>query len=77
MMKIDLVKVKKFIDAQTPETKIYLGCDSERFRMNGQWYADYVIAIVVHIDGKHGCKIFGEVTHDRSIQGVRHVSEAG
>ena len=65
MMKIDLDKVKQFIDGQSAETKIYLGCDSERFRMNGQWYADYVIAIVVHKDGKHGCKIFGEVTRER------------
>jgi predicted RNase H-related nuclease YkuK (DUF458 family) len=29
------------------------------------WYADYTIAIVVHIDGRHGCKIFGEVIRER------------
>ena len=65
MFKIDLEEVKEFIAKQTPETKIYLGCDSERFRLNNVWHADYIIAIVVHIDGKHGCKLFGEVIRER------------
>jgi len=65
MFKLDLNEVKEFITIQSPETKIYIGCDSERFRMNNVWYADYILAIVVHIDGKHGCKLFGEVIRER------------
>ena len=65
MRKINIKEVSDFINSQSPETKIYLGCDSERFRMNGVWYADYILAIVVHIDGKHGCKLFGEVLRER------------
>ena len=65
MKKLNLEEVKAFIDAQTPETKIYLGVDSERFNMNGVWYADYITAIVVHINGNNGCKIFGEVQRER------------
>lgn len=65
MFKLDLNEVKEFITAQSSETKIYIGCDSERFRMNSVWYADYILAIVVHIDGKHGCKLFGEVIRER------------
>ena len=65
MKKLDLEEVKAFIDAQSPETKIYLGVDSERFNLAGTWYADYITAIVVHIDGCHGCKIFGEVIRER------------
>lgn len=64
-MKFDFEKIKEFIEAQGPETKIYIGCDSERFRKNDKWYADYTLAIVVHIDGKHGCKIFGEVQTEK------------
>ena len=64
-MKINLEQVKTFIDNQGPETKIYIGCDSERYRRNNVWYADYILAIVVHIDGKHGCKIFGEIITER------------
>jgi predicted RNase H-related nuclease YkuK (DUF458 family) len=65
MRKIDLQEVKQFIQAQSPETKIYLGCDSERFKIDKVWYADYITAIVIHIDGKHGCKIFGGVERER------------
>lgn len=67
MKKLDLQEVKRFIETQSPETKIYLGCDSERLMVNGQWHADYVLAIVIHIDGKHGCKLFGEVQRERDF----------
>lgn len=65
MKQINLDEVTQFIQTQTPETKIYLGCDSERLRVNGVWYADYVLAIVVHINGNNGCKLFGEVHRER------------
>jgi len=65
--KLNLEEVKEFIEKQTPETKIYLGCDSERLRVDGVWYADYILAIVVHIDGKHGCKLFGEVIREKDF----------
>lgn len=58
---IDIKEVKQFIEAQGPNTKIYLGADSARYKKGNKWYADYTLAIVVHIDGCHGCKIFGEV----------------
>ena len=60
MKKLDIDQVKDFILAQSPETKIYIGGDSERFRRNGKWHAEYTLAVVVHINGKNGCKIFGE-----------------
>ena len=43
---------------------MYIGADSERFKMDGKWHADYTLAVVVHIDGCHGCKIFGEVQRE-------------
>ncbi len=64
MLKLNIQEVKDFILAQSLDTKIYLGADSERFRMDGKWYADYTLAVVVHIDGRHGCKIFGEVQRE-------------
>lgn len=64
MKKIDFQEVKAFIEKQSPSTKIYIGADSERFRMDGKWYADYTLAVVIHIDGCHGCKIFGEVQRE-------------
>ena len=62
---IDIQEVKDYILSQSADTKIYIGGDSERIMLNDQWYADYTLAIVVHIDGKHGCKIFGEVSRER------------
>ena len=54
MKQFDIDEVKEYIRQSTPESKIYLGCDSERVRYERVWYADYTLAIVVHIDGKHG-----------------------
>lgn len=67
MFKLDLEEVKDFISGQSPQTKVYIGCDSERILINNEWWADYILAIVVHIDGKHGCKLFGEVIRERDF----------
>jgi predicted RNase H-related nuclease YkuK (DUF458 family) len=61
-MNID--EVKTYIKNTSENSKIYIGCDSERFRLENKWYADYASVVVVHIDGKHGCKIFGKITKE-------------
>ncbi len=63
--KIDIEQVRAFIQAQSPETKIYIGGDSERIHLKEGWVVDYTLAIVVHIDGKHGAKVFGEVQREK------------
>ena len=81
MKNFDVEKVKEFILAQGDETKIYLGADSERYRLDGVWYADYALAVVVHIDGRHGCKIFGYIEseidydHKKSKPAMRLMTE--
>ncbi len=50
MRSINIEEVKAFIEAQGPNTRIYIGGDSERFSSDGAWYADYTLAIVVHIN---------------------------
>ena len=64
MKKLDINEVKNFLATQSDNTKVYIGADSERFMLDGKWYADYTIAIVIHMDGCHGCKIFGETTRE-------------
>jgi predicted RNase H-related nuclease YkuK (DUF458 family) len=64
-MKIDIDQVVEFIQAQPPGTRVYLGADSERYKSDKVWWAEYTVAIVVHIGGRHGCKIFGEVSRER------------
>ena len=62
---IDVEEVRKFISDQGAATRIYLGCDSERILLDSGWRADYTLAIVIHINGNNGCKIFGEVRRER------------
>jgi predicted RNase H-related nuclease YkuK (DUF458 family) len=68
---MNIEEVKQYILAQSPETKVYVGADSERFMINNVWHADYTLAVVVHIDGKRGCKIFGEVQRERDFDQQR------
>ena len=63
--KIDIDEVSQYIREQSPETKIYIGADSERFVIDGQWHADYTVVVVVHKDGNRGCKIFGQIERER------------
>ena len=65
MPKIDVNLVRDFIQAQGAGTRIYLGADSERYKQNRIWWAEYTTVVVVHINGKNGCKIFGEMDRER------------
>ena len=65
MKRMNLDEVRQFIESQSPNTKIYIGGDSERFVIGKDWYADYTLAVVIHINGNNGCKVFGEVHRER------------
>jgi len=65
MYEFNIQEVRDFINAQSTDTRVYLGADSERVKVGGVWHADYTLAVVVHIDGCHGCKIFGSITRER------------
>lgn len=64
---IDIDEVVRFCDTLSDKTKIYIGCDSERLQHNNAWYADYITAVVVHVNGNNGCKIFGAVDRERDF----------
>lgn len=65
---INIQEVADFVNSCSADTKIYIGCDSERLAADGVWYADYITAVVVHIDGNSGCKIFGAVERQRDYE---------
>jgi len=67
---INKEEVRKFIKQCSPETKIYLGCDSTRFKSKGKWYAEYTIVLVAHIDGNKGCRIFGQIESEPDFDQV-------
>ena len=60
-------EVREFISNSSEATCIYIGADSERYRRDEVFFADYTVAIVIHHDGKHGCKIFGKVDTERDF----------
>ena len=68
-MKINIEEVRDFIESQSAETKIYIGADSERVKIAEpkRWMIDYMLVVVVHINGKNGCKVFGEVQREPDI----------
>ena len=65
MKQLDLEEVREFISNTSHATKIYIGADSERFRRNGNWWAEYTVAVVIHYDGSRGCKVFGKSESER------------
>ena len=71
MKKFNIPAIRDFILAQGPDTKIYIGVDSERVKENrNEFAAVYTAVIVVHINGNNGCKLFGEVTRERDYDRV-------
>ena len=54
--------VDLLVALDSPETKIYFGCDSVRFRKNGRWYAKFATVCVVHMRGRNGCRVFRNVS---------------
>jgi predicted RNase H-related nuclease YkuK (DUF458 family) len=71
---LDIDKVTEFIRNTPENTKVYIGTDSERYKRRGQWWADYTLAVVVHIGGRHGCKVFGEIQTQKDYEqsGKKH-----
>lgn len=65
---LDIEILKKYIISCSPTSKIFIGCDSERYKKKDVWYADYATVVVIHINGKNGCKIFGEITTEKDFQ---------
>jgi uncharacterized protein len=59
---MNLDEVRSFIQAQSLESKIYIGCDSEVFKRNDKWMINYYSVVVIHIDKHRGCKLFGKKT---------------
>lgn len=60
MNKFEIEKIKKFLENESETSKIYLGVDSESYLKNGLRWATYYSVVVIHHNGRNGCKIFGD-----------------
>lgn len=45
-------------------TKVYLGCDSVRFKKNDRNYARYATVAIVHMNGNKGCRVFSNISQE-------------
>jgi hypothetical protein len=54
---------REAIRTSSPESSVYIGCDSKRFKRRGLWYARYMTVIIVHRDSSKGCQLF----HDEQV----------
>jgi len=70
-MTIDIDEVKEFIKNSSDKTKFYIGCDSQRIRRKrkGKKIARYMTCIVAHIEGKHGGRVWSEVSYHEITDG--------
>ena len=66
-MKIDKNGLKEYLSKMPEDTKVYFGADSERIRIDGTWFVDYLLVIIVHEGGNKGAKIFGEIQRERDF----------
>ena len=64
-MKIDKNELREYLSKMPEDTKVYFGAVSERIRIDGVWYVDYLLVIIVHEGGNKGAKIFGEIQRER------------
>lgn len=71
--RIDAQEIADFIknEGLNENTKIYLGVDSQAFRHNAHWYAEYYMVVVVHRNGRNGCKLFYEKVTERDFSADR------
>ena len=60
----DLKEIVEYVKNTDEKSKVYIGSDSRRFLVNNQWVAYYALAVVIHINGNNGCKIFGYKTKE-------------
>jgi predicted RNase H-related nuclease YkuK (DUF458 family) len=62
--KIDREELVEFLAGLDTSTKIYVGCDSEVLKVDNRWMVDYILVVVIHINGNNGCRIFHEVIRE-------------
>jgi len=61
----EIKEINHYVKNIPPDSSIYIGADSVKFKKNDKWYARYNVAFIVHLSSKHGAKIFNTTTIER------------
>ena len=66
MSELNIEEVLDYLDTVSPDSKIYVGCDSQVIKPKRKkgTVIRYSIVVVVHIAGSKGAKIFGTFDND-------------
>lgn len=73
-------EAKKAIIESSQASSIYIGADSIRYKnKKGEWFAKYSTVIILHMDSKHGAKLFHNSVEMRDYGNLRQrlITEAG
>lgn len=73
-------QAKEAILNSSESSSVYIGADSIRFKKkDGRWYAKYSTVIILHMDSKHGAKIFHKNVEMPDYGNLRQrlITEAG
>lgn len=60
MRAFDVDECRAYIEASSKATDVIIGADSERHKVRGAWHYTVTTAVIVHIDGNRGCRVFGD-----------------
>lgn len=78
MRKLDLETIKQAIRNSSPKTEILIGCDSAKYvdhskgkdgKAGNTRMAKFARAVIIHVDGNHGCMVFGDIVRERDYSG--------
>lgn len=53
-------EARKAILESSPDSSVYIGADSIRYKKKDKWFAKYSTVIILHMDSKRGCRLFHE-----------------
>jgi len=63
----EVEEIKEYLANVEENSRIYLGCDSLKYKKGKTWYARYTTVLVVHIAASKGCKVFGFTERERDF----------
>lgn len=72
LTQIDFEDLRKQISETSPETSIYVGCDSQIIKTSKEkGFTRFITCVVIHFDSKHGGKAFFEDVREMRIIPLR------
>lgn len=69
--KVDIEEVKEYIRNSSDQSSVYIGCDSKRFGRKDKRFIAYACVVLVHLDSKHGAKMFSFERLERDFGNLR------